>query len=298
MAVTQRVDFKSLADTYFEWVRRECAGMPSRPAIATIHLRGEGAHGSAQYRDLILKDAERLGIRFRSVEAEDEAGILEAIRSLNAAPDVQGIVVLYPLGLSRRDEDVMDLVSPAKDIEGLHSVNLGHLIKYRRFLDEKAGWKCVVPATAKAVVKTLTRYAPQRIPGAFVTIVNNSMRVGKPIGLMLENMGATVVKCYDGTRREVLEDCVRRADIVITAVPDPAFRLDPSWVREGAVVIDVSFQGNVDAASLEDRAALVSGPGNRVGRMTRAMIFVNLVYCCRPIPVYPLERGLPAGKSL
>ncbi|MDE2291641.1 MAG: bifunctional 5,10-methylenetetrahydrofolate dehydrogenase/5,10-methenyltetrahydrofolate cyclohydrolase, partial [Elusimicrobia bacterium] len=182
--------------------------------------------------------------------------------------------------LHRPDEEVMDLVSPRKDIEGLHSLNLGYLIKYRRFLDEARGLKCVVPATAKAVVKALQSRPEVRLEGAFCTIVNNSMRVGKPLGLMLENLGATVVKCYDKTPLDALEACVRRSDVVVTAVPDPSFRLDASWVKPGAAVVDVSFGGNVDVDALMGRAGVTTAADNRVGHLTRAMMFVNLVYCC------------------
>ncbi|MDE2237668.1 MAG: hypothetical protein KGK30_07245, partial [Elusimicrobia bacterium] len=146
-------------------------------------------------------------------------------------------------------------------------------------LDEARTVKCVVPATAKAVVKTLQHFDIP-LEGRFVTIVNNSMRVGKPLGLMLENLGATVVKVYDKTRPSDLKDCVGRADIVVTAVPDPAFLLEPSWVKRGSTVIDVSYQGNVDAAALKSPAA-VTARDNRIGQVTRAMMFVNLVYCAK-----------------
>lgn len=230
---------------------------------------------------MIHRDAKRLGIRSRSVEASTREEVVSAIRALNEDRDVQGVVVLYPLGLSLPDDEVMDLVSPEKDVEGLHSINLGYLIKYRRYLDQERGVKCVVPATAKAVVKTLQGCGIP-LEGAFVTIVNNSMRVGKPLGLMLENLGATVVKCYHLTRGDDLEACVRRADIVVTAVPDPAFRLDPGWIKPGAAVVDVSYQGNVDAAALKGRAAWATDPENRIGKVTRAMMFVNLIYCAHP----------------
>jgi 5,10-methylene-tetrahydrofolate dehydrogenase/methenyl tetrahydrofolate cyclohydrolase len=74
---------------------------------------------------------------------------------------------------------------------------------------------------------------------------------------------------------------VRRSDIVVTAVPDPAFQLDPSWVRPGATVFDVSYQGNIDVRGLEGRAAMYTVPQNRLGRITRAMMLVNLVYCAK-----------------
>ncbi|MFC1680055.1 tetrahydrofolate dehydrogenase/cyclohydrolase catalytic domain-containing protein [Elusimicrobiota bacterium] len=279
---TVHMDCKRLARSYFGWVRERMAELGYAPGVATVCLKRGAVPGSLEYRDLILKDAARLGVRSESVEVADEPELLAELERLNSEPDIHGVIVLYPLGFSRPDVEFMDLISPAKDIEGLHSINLGYLIKYRKFLDRDAGIKCVVPATAKAVVKTLQHHLEDRIPGSFVVIVNNSMRVGNPLGVMLENLGATVVKCYDRTRPEVLEHCVRRADILVTAVPDPAFSLDPGWVRDGAAVIDVSFVGNVDVGRLEGRAALLSAPDSRIGKMTRAMMFVNLIYCCRP----------------
>lgn len=279
-AVTAVIDCRAMADDFFSWVKARRAELPFTPGLATVLLKGRSDAASAQYRDMILKDARSLGFLARSVEARTEAELLAAVDNLNADPEVQGVVVMYPLRIHRLDEEVMDLVSAGKDIEGLHSLNLGYLIKYRRYLDEPRGLKCVVPATAKAVVKALQSRADIRLEGAFCTIVNNSMRVGKPLGLMLENLGATVVKCYDKTPREALEACVRQSDIVVTAVPDPGFRLDPSWVRPGAALVDVSFGGNFDAAALMGRAGSLTVPENRIGRLTRAMMFVNLIYCC------------------
>lgn len=272
-------DCREVARKFHEWVGREGAGLVPRPTLATVLFKPKIHPASVQYRDLILKDAERLGVSAKSFEPENESELVSLIASLNADASVTGIMVFYPIGGRLPDEDLMDLVSPAKDVEGLHSINLGYLLKFKVFLDEAHGVKCVVPATAKAVVKTL-QSRPVPIDRSFVTIVNNSMRVGKPLGLMLENLGATVVKCYDKTRVADLEACVRRADIVITAVPDPAFSLDPSWIKPGASVLDVSYQGNVDARALS-QAEFVTAADNRVGQVTRAMMFVNLVYCAR-----------------
>ena len=275
------VDSQIIADHHLDWVRREAALLPSRPCLATLLYTPASDAASLQYRDLIVKDAAAAGFAARSLEAADADALHQRIYEVNADPGVHGLVVLYPLKSAMRDEDIMDLVVPHKDIEGLHSINLGYLIKYKVFLDEARTLKCVVPATAKAVVKALQWYPQVAIRGAFVTLVNNSMRVGKPLGLMLENLGATVVKCYDLTRAEDLENCVRRADIVVTAVPDPTFELNPSWVRPGATVLDVSYQGNVDVRGLEGRAALYTVPQNRLGRITRAMMLVNLIYCAK-----------------
>jgi len=277
--MTVHFDCRAIAKEYREWVSGRLSIQDAPPGLAAVMSSSRADDGSRQYRDLILKDAAKMGIGTRSVEVSDEHELRETIGDLNMDPTIHGIVVLYPLGFSRPDDEVMDLVSPRKDIEGLHSINLGYLIKYRRWLNEEKGIKCVVPATAKAVVKTLQSHPEVRIDGAYVVIINNSMRVGKPLGLMLENLGATVVKCYDKTRPEVLADCVRGADIVVTAVPDPSFSLDPGLIKDGAAVLDVSYQGNVDSKALEGRATAITTPDNRVGRVTRAMMLVNLAYC-------------------
>jgi methylenetetrahydrofolate dehydrogenase (NADP+)/methenyltetrahydrofolate cyclohydrolase len=285
------LDCRGIASRYFDWAAREVAAMKRKPRLATILFRPKQNPASLQYRDLILKDAARLGVRVDGHEAEDEESLLALVRKLNRSSAVSGIMLFYPLCSALRDEDVMDQVSPLKDVEGLHSVNLGYLIKHKRFLDEARGIKCVVPATAKAVVKALLNYPEIPIDGAFVVVINNSMRVGKPLGLMLENLGATVLKCYHKTPRALLEDCVRKADILVTAVPDPAFKLDPEWVKPGAAVVDVSYQGNVDMAAVGDRASFVTASDNRIGSMTRAMTFVNLVYCAKNAPLRRTPRA-------
>lgn len=281
---TRALDCRGTAARYFDWVAREVASMRRKPRLATVLFRPKQNPASLQYRDLMLRDAARLGVPVDGHEAEDEESLLALVRRLNADRSTAGLMLFYPLHCALKDEDVMDLVSPGKDVEGLHSTNLGYLIKYKRFVDEARGIKCVVPATAKAVVKTLQAYPEIPLEGAFAVIVNNSMRVGKPLGLMLENLGATVVKCYDKTPKALLEEQVRRADLLVTAVPDPSFKLDPAWVKPGASVVDVSYQGNVDAKALDGRASFLTAPDNRIGAMTRAMTFVNLVYCARNVP--------------
>lgn len=281
------LDCKGAAARYFDWAAREIAAMRKKPRLATVLFRPEQNPASLRYRDLMVKDAERLGVAHEPHEAREEEDLLALVRRLNEDRAVTGVMLFYPLRAAVKDEDVMDLLSPHKDVEGLHSLNLGYLIKFKRYLDEARGIKCVVPATAKAVVKLLQSEPELRLEGAFACVVNNSMRVGKPLGLMLENLGCTVVKCYDKTPRALLEDCVRRADIVVTAVPDPAFRLAPEWIKPGASVVDVSFEGNVDAKALEAVAGRLTVPENRVGSMTRAMTFVNLVYCAKNGPLRP-----------
>jgi 5,10-methylene-tetrahydrofolate dehydrogenase/methenyl tetrahydrofolate cyclohydrolase len=293
------LDCRLVAQEFLDWVGREKLSLGFRPSLATVLFAPRKNPGSVQYRDLILRDAERFDIAALSHEAQNEGELVQLLGNLNADPKVTGIVVFYPIGGRIADEDLMDLVSPQKDVEGLHSLNLGYLMKYKRWIDETRGIKCVVPATAKAVVKTLQHYNV-RLERQFVAVVNNSMRVGKPLGIMLENLGATVVECYDKTRLEDLRDCVRRADVVVTAVPDPSFAMDPDWIKPGAAVLDVSYQGNIDVQALNPHVAFATAPGNRIGQVTRAMMFVNLIYCAQAFKKEKdsdlLGKDLPLAK--
>lgn len=274
----QIFDCRKVAEHYFSLAKEELEKLSFKPQIAIVSKNEVSP--SSVYCDLLLKDAERLGIKAYSHKISSEYEAESIIKKLNEDKDTRGILVIYPLGFSKKDEEIMDLVHPLKDIEGLHSINLGYLIKYIRFLDEKKGLKCVVPATAKAIVKII-QYYDIPIKRSLVTIVNNSMRIGKPLGLMLENLEATVVKCYDQTKEEDLEEMITRADILITAVPDKSFQIPSKNIKDGAVVIDASFEGNINYEELRKKASFMTSPENKIGKVTRAMIFTNFSYCSK-----------------
>ncbi len=275
-------DCRSVAEKFRTWAKEELSRLTIIPTLATVLFKPRAEEASLQYRDLILKDASRLGFHAKKFEPHSESELWSLIGELNSDPAISGILIFYPMGASIPDEDLMDLINPLKDVEGLHSLNLGYLIKYKKFLNSGQPEKCVVPATAKAVVKTLQEHQVP-IAGSFVSIINNSMRVGKPLGLMLENLGATVVKCHDKTKKPDLEECVRRADIVVTAVPAPDFSLDPLWIKKGASILDVSYQGNIDVPAAKERSQIITVPENRIGQVTRALLFVNLIYCAKAL---------------
>lgn len=269
---------RKIAEGYFSRVREELHGLKAPPSLAVLSKNEDSP--SSVYRNMIMKDAAALGIPVSDLRASDYEALELQIKTVNADPGVKGIIVMYPLGFKKKDDDIMDLIDPGKDIEGMHSINFGYLLKYKKFLDEGLGLKCVVPATAKAIVKTIQHYAIP-IEGSFSVIVNNSMRIGKPLGLMLENLGATVVKCYDRTKREDLEAAIAKADILVTAVPDRNFRIPAEIVKKGAVVLDASFEGNLHYDELREKASFITAPENRIGKVTRAMIFTNFSYCSK-----------------
>jgi 5,10-methylene-tetrahydrofolate dehydrogenase/methenyl tetrahydrofolate cyclohydrolase len=110
------LDCRGIASRYFDWATREVAVMKRKPRLATILFRPKQNPASLQYRDLMLKDAARLGVHVDGHEAEDEEALLALVRRLNRSSAVSGIMLFYPLCAALRDEDVMDLVSPMKDV--------------------------------------------------------------------------------------------------------------------------------------------------------------------------------------
>lgn len=274
------LDCRAVARGYRERIAAELGAFSFRPKLMTI-LAGDDA-GSRTYASLIAKDSAQMGV----VHDERRVGSPEEMRLTveegSADPGTNGIFILYPVGYPGLDDQIiMNWVHPRKDVEGLHAENLGFLVQYRRHLDAAETFKCIVPCTPKAVVKILRAYQDIAIEGAYVTIVNNSIPVGKALGMMLENLEATVINCHVKTDREDLETCVRMADILITAVPGEDFVLDSSLVKPGAVVVDMAYQGNIVFEELESKVRYITHPANGIGIMTRTMLFQNLAYAAK-----------------
>src|SRR5262249_52418726 len=132
IVTTATLDCRTVAQGYFEWAAEQRRRLELDGCLATVLYRPRQNPASLQYRDLVHKDADRLGFSTRKVEADEEGALLDAINELNADSGVIGVMVFYPIRGRIPDEDIMDRVSPHKDIEGLHSINLGYLIKYKR----------------------------------------------------------------------------------------------------------------------------------------------------------------------
>lgn len=261
---------------------------------------------SRKYAEWTAKAFEADGLRFELREVEEST--LEAeLDKANVEPDVHGVMIYYPIFGQRpsfhggsHDDYLRDSISPYKDAEGLCHYYRRALYKNQRHVDTKGEKKCVLPCTPLAVVKTLEHlkvYDPhlpvgQRMTGKTAVVVNRSEVVGRPVAALLANDGAKVwsidvdsVQIF--TRGQVLvpsevtaEVAVREADIVVLGVPSEKYKLDPSWVKEGAVVINVASHKNID-----EKVLLQTRPGVRymgqIGKVTVAMLERNLLRLCQ-----------------
>ena len=243
------------------------------PGLATV-LVGDDP-GSQAYVAGKHRDCAEVGIRSIRVDlpADTTQHELEArIAELNANPAVTGYIVQLPLPGHLDANRVLELMSPAKDADGLHPMNLGRLV---------LGQPAPLPCTPRGIVALLRRYDVP-LAGAHVVVVGRGVTVGRPLGLLLtrRSENATVTLCHTGTRD--LPSLLRQADIIVAAAGVPHL-VTAEDVRPGAAVLDVGITrtdaglvGDV-APSVNEIAGFVAPMPGGVGPMTRAMLLTNVV---------------------
>jgi methylenetetrahydrofolate dehydrogenase (NADP+)/methenyltetrahydrofolate cyclohydrolase len=244
-----------------------------QPGLGTV-LVGDDP-GSTWYVKAKHRDCAAVGITSirRDLPADaTQADVERAVDELNADPACTGYLVQLPLPRGLDEYAVLSRVDPAKDVDGLHPVNLGRLV-----LGEPAS----LPCTPYGIVELLRRYDVP-IAGAHAVIIGRGITVGRPLGLLLtrRSENATVTLCHTGTRD--LAAYVRQADIVVAAAGVPNI-VTADMVKPGAAVLDVgvsrvdgAIAGDVDNAVAEVAGYLSPNPGG-VGPMTRAMLLTNVV---------------------
>ena len=264
---------EDLLDTLKAQVDARLATGKSRPGLAVVLVGNDPA--SSVYVRNKRRAAEKVGIRAvdHDLPADaSDADLLSLIDRLNADPAIHGILLQLPLPDRRDATALINRISPAKDVDGFHPENVGHLA-LRQF-----GLR---PCTPRGIT-TLLAYTDRPVRGQSATIVGVSNHVGRPMALELLIAGCTVTSCHKFTPPEVLEASVRNADILVVAVGRP--RLIPGeWVKPGAVVIDVGINrledgrlvGDVGFDAAAQRASWITPVPGGVGPMTVATLMQN-----------------------
>jgi len=260
------------------------------PGLAVI-LVGENP-ASRVYVANKEKGCAQVGINSETVRMEDTVStddILAEIDKLNNRDDIHGILVQLPLPQQVDTGRVLMAISPDKDVDGFHPVNMGKLV---------AQQDCLVPATPSGIIEMLKR-ENINLKGANATMVGHSEIVGKPCTLLLLNEWATVTVCHIETKD--LKMHTKDADIIIVATGVP-YLIKEDMVKEGAVIIDVGINritkdkaspdllewrkedfekkgatliGDVDFQRVEPKASHISPVPGGVGPMTIAMLLKN-----------------------
>ncbi|MCL2543710.1 MAG: bifunctional methylenetetrahydrofolate dehydrogenase/methenyltetrahydrofolate cyclohydrolase [Nocardioidaceae bacterium] len=272
----QKLDGNATAKAIKEELKVRVAALGERgivPGLGTVLVGNDP--GSTWYVNGKHKDCAEVGIasiREDLPETATQAEIEEAVARLNADPACTGYIVQLPLPKGRDENQVLGLIDPAKDADGLHPTNLGWLV---------LGNEAPLPCTPYGIVELLRRHDVE-IRGAEVVVIGRGVTVGRPMGLLLtrRSENATVTLCHTGTRD--LAAHVRNADIVVAAAGVPGI-VTADMVKPGAAVLDVGVSrvdgkiaGDV-AAEVWDVAGWVSPNPGGVGPMTRAMLLANVV---------------------
>ena len=260
-----------VAEAVYKELKEKLASLAFVPSLRVIRLGEDPA--SVSYVRLKDRRARELGLRSQvEVYPEDfpEEALLERIEALNRDEDVDGILVQLPLPRHIRAERVLEAISPLKDVDGFHPVNVGRLW---------SGGEGLFPCTPLGVIRLLRHYGVE-LRGKEVVVIGRSNIVGKPLAALLLREDATPTLAHSKT--ENLPEVTRGAQVLVVAAGRPHL-VRKAWVRPGAVVVDVGVNrvegrllGDVHPEVAEVAGALTPVPGG-VGPMTVAMLMANTV---------------------
>lgn len=205
-------------------------------------------------------------------EETTEQELLDLVQKLNADEKVNGILVQLPLPKQIHEEKVIQTIAPEKDVDGFHEKNVGALC---------VGSKGYVSCTPLGIIQLLKR-SGIGIAGKHCVVIGRSNIVGKPMAMLLLRENGTVTVCH--SRTQDLKEITRQADILVVAVGKPGF-VDDSYIKEGAVVIDVGIHrnennklcGDVDFEKTAPHTSAITPVPGGVGPMTIAMLMYNCV---------------------
>lgn len=242
-------------------------------ALAVIQVGQDPA--STVYVGNKKKACEYIGIKsvaYELPEETTEAELLEIIGKLNQDDSIYGILVQLPVPKHINEDRIIQAIDPKKDVDGFHPQSVGAL---------SIGQPGFVSCTPAGIIQLLKRSGIS-INGKECVVIGRSNIVGKPMALLLLRENGTVTVCHSKT--ENLKEVTKRADILVAAVGKPKM-IDASYVKEGAVVIDVGIHrnennklcGDVDFESVEPVAGAITPVPGGVGPMTIAMLMHNCV---------------------
>lgn len=285
----QLIDGKATAKAIKEEIKIEVDKLVQSgqrpPHLAAILVGHDG--GSETYVAYKIKDCEEVGFRSSLVRFEDdvkEEVLLAKIRELNNDPDLDGFIVQLPLPGHIKEQEVIETINPAKDVDGFHPVNVGRTV---------IGLPSFVSATPFGIIELLKRYKIET-SGKHCVVVGRSNIVGRPMSILMsqKSINATVTVAHSRTRD--LEELCASADILIAALGAPGF-IKGHMVKEGAVVIDVGttrvpssetksgfrLKGDVIFDEVAHQCSFITPVPGGVGPMTRVSLLSNTLLAAK-----------------
>ena len=271
------LDGRKLAKELRESLKNDFAALSARtginPMLAVLRIGDDDA--SAGYARAIQKTCDGVGVNFRSMDlpfAAQQSEVEEALRDLNTAPDVHGIMILEPVPEHISHATLIDLLNPAKDVDGVHPINAGRLQADRP--------PYFVPATPAGGIRLLEKVGVT-FKGKEAVIVGRSDIVGKPMAMLLLHRHCTVTLRH--SRTVDLPAICRRADILCLAIGRPEM-VKAGWVKPGSIVIDFGttytddgLKGDCDQAGVAEVAGMLTPVPGGTGPMTNVILMENLL---------------------
>ena len=285
----QLIDGKATAKAIKEEIKIEVDKLVQsgerQPHLAAILVGHDG--GSETYVAYKIKDCEEVGFHSSLIRFEDdvkEEVLLEKIRELNIDPGLDGFIVQLPLPKHINDQNVIEAINPAKDVDGFHPENIGRTV---------IGLPSFVSATPFGIIELLKRYKIET-SGKNCVVVGRSNIVGRPMSILMsqKSINATVTVAHSRTRN--LEELCASADILIAALGAPGF-IKKHMVKEGAVVIDVGttrvpssetksgfrLKGDVIFDEVAPKCSYITPVPGGVGPMTRVSLLSNTLLAAK-----------------
>ena len=249
----------------------------SRAPELAIVMVGEREDSKAYVKQKI-KMAERIGAKARLFTFPDnvtETKLVEEIEFLNSNDEIDGIILQLPIPNHLNSREIIDHISPLKDVDGLTTLNQGKLLT--------GNAEAFMPATARGVI-TLLKSSGVSLLGKRVVVLGRSLLVGRPVALLAEREGATIIQCHSKTKK--CKELTQLADILIAALGKPKF-IDETYVKKGQVVVDVGITvlekkgekklvGDVDFEKVSNIVKMISPVPGGVGPMTVISLFENV----------------------
>lgn len=265
------LDGKALAAKVKEQVKQEAEGLARKPGLAVIIVGNNPA--SRVYVNSKRKDCEECGFlseEYALPEETTQQELITLIQELNGRQDIDGILCQLPLPDGIDEEAVLMAISPEKDVDGFHPMNMGALL---------VGKEGFLPCTPYGIMEILDAYGIDP-KGRRCVVIGRSNIVGKPMALLLLQRHGTVTICH--SRTQDLGEVCRTADILVAAVGKVNV-VTSDMVKPGAVVIDVAMNrneagklcGDVDYPAVKEVASAITPVPGGVGPMTRAMLMKN-----------------------
>lgn len=286
----QILDGKIVSGAVKDTIKEKTAVLKSAgkktPHLAAILVGSDGA--SETYVASKVRSCEEVGFTSTLIRLDagiEEAKLIEAIKQLNDDDDVDGILVQLPLPKQVSEEKVLNLIDPAKDVDGFHPVSVGKMVQ---------GLPTFLPATPYGILLMLEHYKVET-KGKHAVVIGRSNIVGRPISILLSRNtypgNCTVTVCHSHTSN--LKEICLQGDIIVAALGKPGF-LTADMVKENAVVVDVgitrvpdatkksgfAIKGDVDYANVAPKCSFITPVPGGVGLMTIAALLMNTYNAC------------------